>query len=268
VVAVQGYDTAIVREITASRFAVRDPAYQEIRADADRPWRCWWDLEFDYGATRLGRDLLVPAGFRGGVSLRLETRHGRHVGDLHMSTERRRYPSPGAMRALHRMRHVLAQLCLTADPAVDVGGAEHAAVRIWPDGEVDSLRAGPEPHLSIALREMALRNVDIAMSATPARVRRWRAPDGTWHRAVFHGSPRAAVVQARPEPIPFGLTPRELEVLGLLTEGLANFSISRRLDLSERTVAHGVERILKKLDAESRAGAAATAEREGLIVVR
>jgi DNA-binding NarL/FixJ family response regulator len=85
---------------------------------------------------------------------------------------------------------------------------------------------------------------------------------------AFHGSSRATVVKARPEPIPFGLTLRELEVLGLLREGLANFSISRRLEVSERTVAHGVERILKKLDAESRARAAAMAESHGLIVVR
>lgn len=268
VVAVQGYDTAIVREITAPQFTVRDPAYHEIRRDADRPLRCWWDLEFDYGATRLGHDLLVPAGFRGGVSLRLDTRHGRHVGDLHMSTERRRYPSPTAMRALHRARHVLAQVCLTVDPGAAVRGGEPDAVRLWSDGRVDTLRAGPDPQLSAALREMVLRNVDLAMSAAPARVRRWPAPDDGWHRVVFHGAPRAAIVEARPEPLPYGLTARELEVLGLLSEGLANFSIGRRLDLSERTVAHGVERILRKLDAESRARAAAVAERDGLIVVR
>ena len=268
VIAVQGYDEPLVRAITAPQFAVRDPAYREIQQDAQRPLRCWWDLEFDYGATALGRELLVPAGFRGGVSLRLETRHGHHVGDLHMSTERRKYPSPAAMRALHRSRHVLARLCLADELDRDAEIEDADAVRVWPDGRVDVVREGTDPGLSAALRRLARTHAGIATPGAPDRVRRWLAPGGTWHRLVFHGSSRSVVVSTRAEPLPHGLTPREIEVLGLVSEGLANFSISRRLDLSERTVARHVERILRKLDAGSRARAAAVAERAGLVVVR
>ena len=46
---------------------------------------------------------------------------------------------------------------------------------------------------------------------------------------------------------PANLTPRELEVLALLADGLHNAEIADRLFLSEKTVAHHVSAILRKL---------------------
>ena len=48
------------------------------------------------------------------------------------------------------------------------------------------------------------------------------------------------------------LTPRELEVLTLLAEGLPNKSIASHLDISEHTVKFHVNAVLAKLDAQSR----------------
>jgi ATP/maltotriose-dependent transcriptional regulator MalT len=53
------------------------------------------------------------------------------------------------------------------------------------------------------------------------------------------------------------LTPREREVLGLLTEGLSNPLIAERLDISPKTAEHHVCSILAKLDLKTRAAAAA-----------
>jgi DNA-binding NarL/FixJ family response regulator len=63
---------------------------------------------------------------------------------------------------------------------------------------------------------------------------------------------------------PANLTPRELEVLLLVAEGLRNADVARRLVLSERTVAHHVSSILRKLGVRSRAEATAESIRLGL----
>lgn len=61
-----------------------------------------------------------------------------------------------------------------------------------------------------------------------------------------------------------GLTPRELEVLELLADGLGTRAIADRLVISEKTEATHVQRIMTKLGVHSRAAAVARAHREGL----
>ncbi|MGB8876894.1 MAG: LuxR C-terminal-related transcriptional regulator, partial [Solirubrobacteraceae bacterium] len=65
-----------------------------------------------------------------------------------------------------------------------------------------------------------------------------------------------------------GLTPRELEVLALLAEGLRNAQIAKRLVVSERTVDHHVSAILGKLQVRSRSEASARAARLGIVPPR
>ena len=64
---------------------------------------------------------------------------------------------------------------------------------------------------------------------------------------------------------PAGLTPRETEVLSLLSEGLSNGDIAARLFLSTRTVDRHVSAILRKLGVPSRARASAEAVRLGIV---
>jgi DNA-binding NarL/FixJ family response regulator len=61
------------------------------------------------------------------------------------------------------------------------------------------------------------------------------------------------------------LTPRELDVLKLVAQGLSNSDIARRLVLSEHTVKRHLANILHKLGLSSRAGAAAWGVRTGLV---
>jgi DNA-binding NarL/FixJ family response regulator len=60
------------------------------------------------------------------------------------------------------------------------------------------------------------------------------------------------------------LTARELEVLGLVAQGLGNREVAQRLFLSEKTVAHHVSAILRKLDVRTRGQASAEAVRLGI----
>jgi DNA-binding NarL/FixJ family response regulator len=63
------------------------------------------------------------------------------------------------------------------------------------------------------------------------------------------------------------LTPRELEVLQLLAEGLSNRAVARQLDISEHTVKFHVNAILGKLGAQSRTEAVVRATRLGMILL-
>jgi DNA-binding NarL/FixJ family response regulator len=61
------------------------------------------------------------------------------------------------------------------------------------------------------------------------------------------------------------LTHREVDVLQLIAEGLANHEIGKRLFLSEETVKSHVKTLLEKLHARTRAHAVAIALRCGLL---
>jgi two-component system, NarL family, response regulator YdfI len=63
------------------------------------------------------------------------------------------------------------------------------------------------------------------------------------------------------------LTSRELEVLGMLAEGLGNHQIADRLGLSDHTIKFHISSILDKLGASTRTEAVTTALRMGLILL-
>ncbi len=72
----------------------------------------------------------------------------------------------------------------------------------------------------------------------------------------------------RPPTLPLTtqpLTPRELEVLTLVAQGLPNLEIAERLAISERTVRTHVSNILNKLHLASRLQATLYALQEGLV---
>ena len=70
-----------------------------------------------------------------------------------------------------------------------------------------------------------------------------------------------------PAPLIEELTPRELEVVQLLAQGLSNKAIAYQLDISEHTVKFHVNAIMNKLGAQSRTEAAVRATRMGLILL-
>jgi DNA-binding NarL/FixJ family response regulator len=63
------------------------------------------------------------------------------------------------------------------------------------------------------------------------------------------------------------LTEREIEVLGMLAEGLGNKTIAHRLGISEHTVKFHVSSVLAKLGAGSRTEAVTIGIRQGLILI-
>jgi DNA-binding NarL/FixJ family response regulator len=73
--------------------------------------------------------------------------------------------------------------------------------------------------------------------------------------------------RAAGEPLVEPLTPRELEVLHLIGQGLSNRAIAERLAISEHTAKFHVNAILGKLGAQTRAEAVAQGVRSGLLLL-
>jgi len=87
-------------------------------------------------------------------------------------------------------------------------------------------------------------------------------------RRVFErleARPDVARVEALVRRDARGLTPREVEVIGLVARGESNRAIARELAISQRTVDRHVSNILMKLDLPSRSAATGYAYEHGLI---
>jgi DNA-binding NarL/FixJ family response regulator len=85
--------------------------------------------------------------------------------------------------------------------------------------------------------------------------------------AARRGGKTGEVIPFTPPPRDAAQEPtmREIEVLQLICDGLANREIGQRLFLSEETVKSHVRHLLAKLQARSRAHAVAVGFRRGLI---
>ena len=98
-----------------------------------------------------------------------------------------------------------------------------------------------------------------AASAPPASV---SAASGAAASAT--ASPGAGGGPGRAPIVPDGLTQREVEILGLIAQGLTNAEIAERLFLSNHTVKTHINRIFAKTGSRDRVAAIGYAQRHGI----
>jgi DNA-binding CsgD family transcriptional regulator/tetratricopeptide (TPR) repeat protein len=146
-----------------------------------------------------------------------------------------------------------------AEPyALEVAGDHAAAALAWQrlgrpyDAALAWLTSSDSDGLKDALRTLG------ELSARPAAAAVRRRLKELGVTAIPRG-PRPATRAG-----PAGLTAREQEVLALLSEGLPDREISRRLFISERTVHHHVSAVLSKIGVSSRTAAAHEAAKLGI----
>jgi DNA-binding NarL/FixJ family response regulator len=132
--------------------------------------------------------------------------------------------------------------------SLEIAGDWHAAAAAWEDlgcpyEQAMALLDGDEPAQRKAL--MIFERLGARPAAEIAR--------GRLRASGARGLPRGPRRATQANPV--GLTPRQLEVLLLLAEGLHNGEIADRLSTTAKTVEHHVSAILAKLHARSRAEA-------------
>ena len=223
-------------------------------------------------------EYLRPAGFRDGIGLGLFQRDGHYLGVLGLYAETATQLTDDDCRLLALLTPTIAA---AVDPLRSLGVLARMVSRATA-GAVLTRAGHPLPlpglpsHvllrrgsrlLPVALEELgghqnasfmcpfrerdgASRQVKVTVLSCPTDLPKYL-------RAVALISPALDV---------YGLTPRELEILGLLVEGWPNARIGAALFVAGRTVATHVEHILAKLGTPTRSGAAVLALRLGLYV--
>jgi DNA-binding NarL/FixJ family response regulator len=113
-------------------------------------------------------------------------------------------------------------------------------------------------HLVAAVQLVRTGDALLAPSITRRLVERFApGPPGSARSATAPGGPTGRDLSA--------LTPRELEVLGLIARGMSNAEIAATLTLSEATVKTHVARILTKLGLRDRVQAVVLAYEKGVV---
>jgi DNA-binding CsgD family transcriptional regulator len=270
-----GLDRSIVRYLD------RPAVAQEIELtglNRDQPPISTAELPMALDELPTWAECLTPAGFHGALAVPLFESGGQHVGILGLlssssepapeaTRERLQQLSPLIAQALSPMRSLLATARI-------VRGAT-AGVVLFRDGTSCAL-PGLGHHRLLAAESPV---VEIARGTLLAgqvyRAFMWPArgdPTASDHArvTVLAASELPSFVLGAlllsPPGDCRGLTPRELQVLGLLVDGRSNQQIARRLSVAPRTVAAHVEHLLEKLEAPTRTLAAVRAEREGCYI--
>jgi DNA-binding CsgD family transcriptional regulator len=146
-----------------------------------------------------------------------------------------------------------------AEPYLLAGAGEWAeAASFWEQREIPYDRAVALSHGTSEAKIEALSIFD-ELGATPLASRLRSELAGAGVTGVPRGPTRAT------RENPFGLTPRQMDVLRHMAENMTNAEIADRLFVSSRTVDHHVSAILGKLGASTRSEAVAAAREADLL---
>lgn len=145
---------------------------------------------------------------------------------------------------------------LESFPSVAVVALDDAGASLrWPE----AMRAGVR---AVLAREATAEEILAAIMAAAAGL---FALEPEKVESLLNGAESQYV--SRAEEQSEALTPREVEVLGLMAEGAGNKQIAFRLGISEHTVKFHVASIFSKLGASSRTEAVTLGVRRGLVML-
>jgi DNA-binding CsgD family transcriptional regulator len=229
------------------------------------------DIPYDYRASDTFREVLAPAGFNDGMTICMFAARSAYAGMLHVSAASSGTFGEDSRDLLNTLSASIASVCdlralrwpmpLPEDcraSFVDSLGRE------WPLASHESASIVHEAQFQDFLEHFFSRKRASAAGLFPLsggwlEVRVDLVRDPLTANANRHG----ALVVERPSELPYGLSPREFDILNAAALGHANQRIALERSISLRTVTTHVERILEKVNRSSRAGAAVRALNEG-----
>ncbi|TFV60326.1 HD domain-containing protein [Mycobacterium sp. PS03-16] len=237
---------------------------------------------FTFGHSRAVADLAARAGAAAGlgadtVALLRRAGHLHDLGRIGISNQIWSRPGPLGAAEYERMRlHPYLTVRILdrvpgLRPTAELAGNHHEALD--GSGYPRGLSAGS---LTVPDRILAAA-VAYRSGCEPRPYREQMSPDAAARRLTervragrVDAAAAEAVLQTAGHPSaraglrPGGLTPREVEVLGLLARGASNRQIASALVISEKTARNHVERIYAKIGASNRIGASMYAVEHGL----
>jgi DNA-binding CsgD family transcriptional regulator len=140
-----------------------------------------------------------------------------------------------------------------------LGRPVSAAYARWREAET-RLDSGAGSAAIDALRAAHLASLDLRARGLQHELERL----ARWHRIDLLAAPSAPAEETDTALAAYGLTERELEVLGQLAAGRTNREIAGDLFISSKTASVHVSNILRKLDVSGRQEAARVAHRLGV----
>jgi DNA-binding CsgD family transcriptional regulator len=237
------------------------------------------DLDLPPAEIPVWGEYLLPAGFREGLGVGLFTPDRRYMGLLGVVTER---ATPMTREAANLIGLLAPHIAAALDPLqllTTMGGLVHealAGIVLNRDGTALPLPGLPDHCLlapgSRVPAEAASQLADGSVHVSFLVPDPGGAGAGAQLRVTCLAVPpdlrsfATAIVLLSPAGDLRGLSPRELQVLGVLVTGASNERIAATLGISVRTAAVHLDHARAKLAASSRTTAAALALRLGLFV--
>ncbi|WP_405772927.1 LuxR C-terminal-related transcriptional regulator [Streptomyces sp. NBC_01538] len=231
------------------------------------------DVPGDYRLSPIYREVLGPAGFADGMTACLFSDSGVYTGMLHFSAAGRGAFRDDAAELLKALVPALARMCDVArrqttgcaiPPGANATLIDYTG-RAWAVESCAPALAPTQPEFTGFLRRF-MASAQVAATGLQASSEGWLALQ-VLKVADPLGRPEPAVlVQELPAAgLPYSLSPREYDILNGMAAGFSNQQLASQRDVSLRTVTTHVERILHKMEQPSRAGAVASALRDGTL---